>query len=261
MGRSWTLSAGEREADRVDLLVGGTFSIQDEMAMSGPLTGLSSGAAPMRGVVPRIRVVVADDHPVYREGIVRAVKERPELELVGEVATGREALEVIAELLPDVAILDMRMPGLDGRRLLDAIRREPIPTRVLFVSAYVDSEIVFAAIGGGAHGYISKDATRRQICDAVSAIARGETVLAPEVHTGLARAIQLRSVDDRPVLTAREREVLMLIAEGLSAPEIGRRLYLSPATVKTHLQHLYGKLGVSDRAAAVAAAMRRGLLE
>jgi two-component system, NarL family, nitrate/nitrite response regulator NarL len=229
--------------------------------MSRGLMDLSCGGAEVRDVATRIRVVVADDHPVYRDGIVRAVKERPELELVGEVATGREALDVIGELQPDVAILDMRMPGMDGRRLLNAIERDRIPTRVLFVSAYLDSEIVFAAIGGGARGYLSKEATRQQICDAVSAVARGETVLAPEVHTGLAREIQLRSSEDRPVLTPREREVLRLTADGLSAPEIGDRLYLSPATVKTHLQHLYGKLGVSDRAAAVAEAMRRGLLE
>jgi len=160
-----------------------------------------------------------------------------------------------------VAILDVRMPGLDGRRVLGAIEREGLPTRVLFVSAYLDSEIVFEAIGGGARGYLSKEAGRRQICDAVSAIAPGETVLAPEVQAGLAREIQLRSSDDRPLLTPREREVLRLTADGLSAPDIGERLYLSPATVKTHLQHLYGKLGVSDRAAAVAEAMRRGLLE
>jgi two-component system nitrate/nitrite response regulator NarL len=209
----------------------------------------------------RIRVVVADDHPVYREGIVRAVKERPELELVAEVGNGREALARIEELRPDVAVLDMRLPGLDGRQLLNAIERETVPTRVLFVSAYLDSEIVYAAIGGGARGYLSKEATRQQICDAVTAVARGDTVLAPEVHRGLAREIQLRSTDDRPVLTSREREILSLTAEGLSGPEIGRRLFLSPATVKTHLQHLYGKLGVSDRAAAVAEAMRRGLLE
>jgi two-component system, NarL family, nitrate/nitrite response regulator NarL len=209
----------------------------------------------------RITVVVADDHPVYREGIVRAVKERPDLQLVGEMGTGREALGAIEELRPDVAVLDMRLPGLDGRQLLNAIEREGLPTRVLFVSAYVDSEIVYAAIGGGARGYLSKEATRQQICDAVAAVARGDTVLAPEVHQGLAREIQLRASDDRPVLTAREREILRLTAEGLSGPEIGRRLFLSPATVKTHLQHLYGKLGVSDRAAAVAEAMRRGLLE
>jgi two-component system, NarL family, nitrate/nitrite response regulator NarL len=209
----------------------------------------------------RVAVLVADDHPVYREGIVRAVKERPELELVAEVATGREALMAIAELRPHVAVLDMKLPDLDGSQVLRAINRDELPTKVVFVSAYIDSEIVYAAIGGGARAYLSKDATRQQICDAVAAVARGETVFAAEVQTGLAREIQMRSADTDIVLTSREREILALTAQGLLAPEIGRRLYLSPATIKTHLQRLYGKLGVSDRAAAVAEAMRRGLLE
>jgi len=211
--------------------------------------------------VARISVVVADDHPVYREGIVRAVKERPELELVGEVATGRAAFEAIKALRPDVAVLDMKMPDLDGRQVLTAINREGLATRVVFVSAYLDSEVVYAAIGGGAQAYLSKDATRQQICDAVAAVARGDTVFAAEVQTGLAHEIQLRSTEATVALTRREREILALTAQGLLAPDIGRRLYLSPATVKTHLQRLYGKLGVSDRAAAVAEAMRRGLLE
>jgi two-component system nitrate/nitrite response regulator NarL len=206
-------------------------------------------------------VVIADDHPVYREGIVRAVRERPDLELVGEAATGREALALIQELRPDVALLDMKLPDLDGRQVLGAIRRDGVTTRVVFVSAYVDSELVYAAVGGGASGYLSKDATRQQICDAIVAVARGDPALAHEVHDGLMREIQVRAAHDAPTLSPREREVLELTADGLSAPEIGRRLYLSPATVKSHLQHLYGKLGVSDRAAAVAEAMRRGLLE
>jgi two-component system, NarL family, nitrate/nitrite response regulator NarL len=209
----------------------------------------------------RVAVLVADDHPVYREGIVRAVKERAELELLAEVATGREALTAIAELRPHVAVLDMKLPDLDGSQVLRAINRDELPTKVVFVSAYIDSEIVYAAIGGGARAYLSKDATRQQICDAVAAVARGETVFAAEVQTGLAREIQLRSADTDIVLTSREREILAFTAQGLLAPEIGRRLYLSPATVKTHLQRLYGKLGVADRAAAVAEAMRRGLLE
>jgi two-component system, NarL family, nitrate/nitrite response regulator NarL len=209
----------------------------------------------------RARVVIADDHPVYRDGIARAVRERPDLELVGEAATGREALALIRELTPDVAVLDMRLPDLDGRQVLEALRRDGATTRVVFVSAYVDSELVYAAVGGGASGYLSKDATRQEICDAIVAVARGGPALAAEVHDGLMREIQLRSEHDSPVLSPREREVLELTAAGLSAPEIGRRLYLSPATVKSHLQHLYDKLGVSDRAAAVAEAMRRGLLE
>jgi two-component system, NarL family, nitrate/nitrite response regulator NarL len=211
--------------------------------------------------VARISVLVADDHPVYREGIVRAVRERPELELIGEVASGREALAAIQALAPAVAVLDMKMPDLDGRQVLTAIKRDGLATKVVFVSAYLDSEVVYAAIGGGARGYLSKDATRQQICDAIAAVARGGTVFAAEVQTGLAHEIQLRSTDDTILLTPREREILALTAQGFLAPEIGRRLFLSPATVKTHLQRLYGKLGVSDRAAAVAEAMRRGLLE
>ena len=204
---------------------------------------------------------MADDHPVYRDGIVRAVKERPDLELVGEAGTGREALEAIRELEPDVAVLDMKMPDLDGRQVLNAIERDGLATRVVFVSAYLDSEIVYAAIGSGAKAYLSKESTRQEICDAVAAVARGDTVFSQEVQRGLAQEIQRRSTDERPLLTPREREILKLTADGLSAPDIGKRLYLSPATVKTHLQHLYEKLGVSDRAAAVAEAMRRGLLE
>lgn len=215
----------------------------------------------MRKPPPRTTVVVADDHPVYREGIVRAVRERPDLELLAEAATGREALRLIRELQPEVAVLDMRLPDLDGGQVLGAIRRDGLQTRVVFVSAYVDSELVYAAVGGGASGYLSKDATRQEICDAVVAVGRGDTALAREVHDGLVREIQLRSTPDGPALSPRERQILELTAAGLSAPEIGRRLYLSPATVKSHLQNLYVKLGVSDRAAAVAEAMRRGLIE
>jgi two-component system nitrate/nitrite response regulator NarL len=206
-------------------------------------------------------VLVADDHPVYREGIVRAIKERPDLELVREANDGRAALEAIQELKPDVAVLDIKMPELDGGQVINAIVRDELPTRVVFVSAYLDSEIVYSAIGAGAKAYLSKESTREQICDAVVAVARGETVLSPEIQAGLAKEIKARSTDERPLLTPREQEILKLTAEGLSAPDIGRQLYVSPATVKTHLQHLYEKLGVSDRAAAVAEAMRRGLLE
>ena len=209
----------------------------------------------------RVTVVVADDHPVYREGIVRAVEERAELELVGQADSGPGALAAVREHAPDVAVLDMRMPGLDGIEVLDAIERESLATRVVVVSAYMESEVVYAAIRSGARAYLSKQASREQICDTVAAVGRGETVLTPDVQSGLAREIQLRSPDDRPVLSERERDVLRLTADGLSAPEIARRMYLSPATIRTHLQHVYAKLGVSDRAAAVAEAMRRGLLE
>ena len=207
-------------------------------------------------------MLVADDHPLYREGLVREIAARPELEVVGTAADGREALAEVKRLEPDVAVLDVRMPELEGPRVLEALTRDRVETRVILLSAYVDSEVVYRAVAAGAGGYLSKEADAGQICDAISAVARGETVLAPEIQSALATEIQRHGqAGDRPVLSDREREILNLIAEGLSAPEIGAQLHLSPATVKTHLQSLYDKLGVSERAAAVAEAMRRGLLE
>lgn len=210
----------------------------------------------------RVTVLVADDHPIYREGIVRAVKDRPDLELVGEAADGREALERIKDLAPDVAVLDIRMPGLEGTQVLTALKRDGHETEVLFLSAFMESELAYRTVAEGAKGYLSKESSRQEICDAIVTVSRGDTALAPEVQAGLAREIQQRDgPNGRPELTARENEVLHLIAEGKSAPQIGREIHLSPTTVKSHLHTLYEKLGVSDRAAAVAEAMRRGLLE
>jgi two-component system nitrate/nitrite response regulator NarL len=209
----------------------------------------------------RVRVIIAEEHPLYREGVVRAIKARPELELVGEAADGRQALALIKDLRPDVAVLDVKMPELDGLQVANAVDRDAIPTRVLMLSAFLDRQIVFQAVAAGAAGYLSKDADRLEITDAILAVHRGETVLAPEVQAAIAAEVRSRWSPDMPSLSERERQVLEMIAEGMSAPEMGRRLYLSPATVKSHLQSLYEKLGVSDRAAAVAEAMRRGLLE
>ena len=210
---------------------------------------------------PRVRVFVADDHPVYREGVARAIKARPEFELVGEAEDGREALEAIKEILPDVAVLDVQMPGLQGSEVLHAVRRDSVPTRIVLLSAHVDSETVYRAVASGAGAYLSKESSRERILDAVAAVARGEVVLSAEVQAGLASEIQIRERDERPALTPREHEILVLTANGHSAPDIGKQLHLSQSTVKTHLKSLYEKLGVSDRAAAVAESMRRGLLE
>lgn len=188
-----------------------------------------------------------------------SIKQRADLELVGEAANGREAL--IAATAPDVAVLDMRMPELDGQRVLNALVRDQSATRVLFLTANVESPAVYEALGAGASGYLAKEADGDAICDAIAAVARGETVLATEVQSGIAREIRMRSVAERPALSPREREILVLTADGCSPPDIAEKLHLSAATVRTHLQHLYDKLGVSDRAAAVAEAMRRGLLE
>ena len=209
----------------------------------------------------RTTVLVADDHPVFRDGLMRALRSRPEFELVGEAGDGREALEAIKRLQPDVALLDVKMPGLDGGAIAHALKRDGAKTRVVLISAHAPSDLVYRSLSLGAAAYLSKEAGRDEICDTVAAVGRGETRLSPEIQGELVRQIQMRATDERPALSPREREVLELIAEGLSAPDIGRRLHLSPATVKTHLQGLYEKLGVSDRAAAVASAMRRGLLE
>lgn len=207
-------------------------------------------------------VLIADDHPLFREAIARVIRANPGFELVAEASDGRAALEKIRELKPDVAVIDVQMPELDGSDVLVALREEGLATNVVFLSAFLDSKTVYDAVAAGANAYLSKEAGSDEIVEAVSAAARGETILGPEVQTGLAEQIRFREENDaRPRLSDREHEVLKLIAQGLSAPEIGERIHLSTATVKTHLQHLYEKLGVSERAAAVAEGMRRGLVE
>lgn len=206
-----------------------------------------------------MRVVAADAQPLYRDAVARAIRERPELELVGQARDGREALAAIGAEQPDVAVIDRTLSGLTGEQVLNAVARDGLRTRVVLIAARPDSREVYAAIAGGAAGYLTKDADARELCDAITAVARGRTVLAPELQAGIAGEIRLRSVHERPLMS--QRETLRLVAEGLSAPQIGRNLHLSTATVKTHLQHIYDKLGVSERAAAVAEAMRRGLLE
>jgi two-component system, NarL family, nitrate/nitrite response regulator NarL len=210
----------------------------------------------------RTRVLIADDHPLFREAIARVIAGQPELELVAEAADGSAALDKIRELKPDVAVIDVRMPQLDGSDVLAALREEGLRTNVVFLSAFLDSKTVYEAVAAGANAYLSKEADTDEIVTAIRAAARGETILGPEVQTGLAEQIRFREESEaRPRLSEREHEVLGLIAQGLSAPEIGERIHLSTATVKTHLQHLYEKLGVSERAAAVAEGMRRGLVD
>ena len=210
----------------------------------------------------RVTVLVADDHPIYREGIVRAIKDRPDLELLAEAGDGRAALDQIRELKPSVAVLDIRMPGLDGTQVLAAARREGLETEILFLSAFMEPELAYKTVAAGAKGYLSKESSRQEVCEAIVSIARGGTAFAAEAQAGLAAQIQERERSGGPPkLTEREQEVLGLVAQGLSAPDIGKHIHLSTTTVKSHLHSLYEKLGVSDRAAAVAEAMRRGLLD
>jgi two-component system nitrate/nitrite response regulator NarL len=205
-------------------------------------------------------VVVADDHPLYRAGLVDAIAERPDLELLAECAGGRDAVEQILAHRPDVALLDMRMRDLDGMHVLDEISRAGSHTRVVFLSAYEEGEVVHGALTAGATGYLSKETDRTEICDAVAAAVSGEIVVSPTLPGVLLEYLHRRSGTDRPHLGGREHEVMRLTAEGLSAPEISASLGISVTTVKTHLQRVYRKLDVTDRAAMVAKALRLGLL-
>lgn len=209
----------------------------------------------------RVRVVVADDHPLFRDGLVRALTGSGLVEVVAEAEDGPSALAAIKEHQPQVALLDHQMPGMDGAQVAAAVLRDELPTRVLLVSANQDATIVYHALQQGAAGYLPKESSRTEIVNAVLDCANGKDVVAPQLASGLAVEIRRRAEPSGPTLSAREREVLTLIAEGGSIPAIAKQLYLAPSTVKTHVQRLYEKLGVGDRAAAVAEAMRRGLLE
>jgi two-component system nitrate/nitrite response regulator NarL len=208
-----------------------------------------------------ITAVVVDDHPFFRDGLVRGLAQSGRIHVLGEAGGGREGLALIAELTPDVAIVDYQMPEFDGLAVLAAARRDGLKTRILLLSAATDGSIVYAALEAGAAGYISKDASRAEIVEAVAGVAAGRTVVPPELAAGLVGEIQLRRRSDQPILSGREREVLVGFARGLSIPQIAEELFLGASTVKTHTQRLYEKLGVSDRAAAVAAGMRHHLLE
>jgi two-component system nitrate/nitrite response regulator NarL len=209
----------------------------------------------------RTRVLIAEDHPLFRNALEEAIRGRPDLELVGTAADGRVAIEEIRRLEPEVALVDMRMPELDGGQVLNAVVRDGLPTRVLFLSTHTESAMVFDLLAGGASGYLDKTSSADEVCNAIAAASRGQTVLSSSIEGEVLQQIRLRGGASEGRLTAREHEVLRLVADGHSAPEIATRLYIEASTVKTHLQNIYEKLGVSDRAAAVAEGMRRGLLE
>jgi len=209
----------------------------------------------------RITVVVADDHPLFRSSVVRALAHHDRLSVVAEAADGHAALEEIRRHTPDVAIVDMLMPDLDGAAVLNAIARDELPTRVVLLSGALDEVAVYRAVEQGAAAILTKTVDAEAVVDAILAVARGETVLAPELQALLARQIRIRARDERPVLSPREREILDRMAQGLSGPMIARDLHLSPSTVKSHTERLYEKLGVADRGAAVAIGIRQGLIE
>ncbi len=221
----------------------------------------TNGSAPASDDTTGAQVLVADDHPIFRDGMARAINAHPDLHLLGHVSDGTKALAAIRRYEPDVAVMDIDMPGLTGLEVLTQLVDEDLPTRVVLISSHLDGPTVHAAIAGGAFGFLSKDAGPAEIGAAVIAALEGEVTLSPAASSVLAKAVrEHRGSPADLVLTDREQEVLELIADGKSAPEIGGALNLAPATVKSHLHTLYTKLGVSDRAAAVAVAMRRGVL-
>ncbi|MCP9969816.1 MULTISPECIES: response regulator [Actinomadura] len=203
----------------------------------------------------RLRIIVVDDHTVMRAGLVALLAAEPTIEIVGEAGDGREAVALARRLRPDVALLDLRMPVLDGVAATTEIGAAG--TRVLVLTTYDTDTEIERAIEAGAIGYLLKDTTREQLVDAIHAAARGETVLAPRVAEKLVARMRR---PEPAALTAREIDVLRAVADGLSNAEIGRRLVIAEATVKTHLLRVFAKLDVSDRTHAVVVAMDRGLL-
>ncbi|MCW1958593.1 MAG: response regulator transcription factor [Mycobacterium sp.] len=209
----------------------------------------------------KVTVVVGDDHPMYREGVVRAMRETGRIDVLAEAGDGRAALAAIREHQPAVALLDYRMPELDGLAVVTAVVRDELPTHVLLLSATQDPATVYEALAAGAAGYLTKESDRDEIVAAVMSCARGDGYVPTQIASGLANEVRHRSRGEATLLSPREAEIITLIAEGLSVPDIAAKLHLAPTTVRTHVQNLYGKLGVSDRAAAVAEAMRRRLVE
>jgi DNA-binding NarL/FixJ family response regulator len=204
-----------------------------------------------------IRLVIADDHPVVREGLRGMLSSQSDFEIVGEAATGTEAVALVTQLHPDVVLMDLRMTELDGAAATAQIRAQQLNTSVLVLTTYENNADILRAIEAGATGYLLKDAQRDELFTAIRTVAQGKAILAPVVTS---RLLQQMRTPAQEALSAREVEVLSLVAHGASNKEIARGLHLSEATVKAHLLHLFGKLGVTDRTAAVTVALERGLL-
>ncbi len=204
-----------------------------------------------------IRVLVVDDHPVVRGGLVGWLAAQADLDVVGEAADGLEALAQVAAVSPDVVLMDLRMPRMDGVTAIERLAASHPGVRVLVLTTYDTDADIVRAVAAGATGYLLKDAPLPQLADAVRAAARGETVLAPPVAARLVSRMRA-PVAEEP--TARELEVLAGVARGLTNAEIGRELFIGEATVKTHLLRVFAKLGVDDRTRAVMVAVERGLL-
>ncbi|SFF91673.1 response regulator transcription factor [Curtobacterium sp. YR515] len=206
-----------------------------------------------------IRVVVADDHPIVRAGIVALLQDADDVEVVGQASDGEAAVAITLAERPDVVLMDLRMPGLDGDDATARILAREPGVRVLILTTYESDDQILAAIEAGAAGYLLKAAPESEILAGLRATARGGTALAPSAAAALVRRATGQPTTG-PTLSPRELEVLQLVAQGNSNPAIGRTLFLSETTVKTHLGHVFEKLGVNDRTRAVTRAMELGLL-
>ncbi|GHE86913.1 DNA-binding response regulator [Amycolatopsis deserti] len=205
-----------------------------------------------------ITLVLADDHPVVRDGLRGIFTAEHGFEVLGEAGDGAEVVALAERVRPDVVLMDLRMPGTDGVHAIGELARLGNPARVLVLTTYDTDSDVLPAIEAGATGYLLKDAPREELFRAVRAAARGEAVLSPAVATRLMGQMRAPA---REELSQREIEVLALVARGGTNKDAAAKLFISEATVKTHLLHAYAKLGVKDRAAAVALALRRGLID
>lgn len=205
-----------------------------------------------------VRIVVVDDHPVVRDGVAAMLSSAPGLDVVGQAGDGPEAVRLAARLDPDVVVMDLRMPGGGGVDAVREMTRRGLRSAVLVLTTYDTDSDTVAAIEAGATGYLLKDSPAETLVAAVRSTAAGETVLSPTVASRLASHV--RRPRPRSGLSVREREVLVRVARGMSNRSIANDLFVSEATVKTHLAHVFDKLGVPDRASAVAAAYERGIL-
>ncbi|TCO58171.1 response regulator [Actinocrispum wychmicini] len=204
-----------------------------------------------------IKVMLVDDHPVVREGLRGMLEAEPDLSVVGEAGSGAEAVALARAKQPDVVLMDLRMPGMDGATATEQIMAATNDIRVIVLTTYESDADILRAVEAGAAGYLLKDASRAELAGAIRAATRGETVLAPSVAGRLVRRMRQPTPQS---LSAREIEVLRLVAKGKTNAEAGAALHISEATVKTHLLRVFNKLGVSDRTAAVTTAMERGIL-
>ena len=203
-----------------------------------------------------IRVLVADDHPIVRSGIVALLESASDMAVVGTASTGLEAVELAVQLAPDIVLMDLRMPGIDGDEATARILAQRSGIRVVVLTTYETDAGILSAIEAGASGYLLKAAPQEEILAGIRSVARGEVALAPSIAAMLVNRVKRPQIS----LSARETEVLGLVSQGLSNPAIAKQLFLSEATVKTHLLHAFEKLEVSDRTRAVTKAMELGLL-